>query len=95
MMCRYISDKVGQDFRGMISGVTESNIYVELDTGVEGSIFLGTKQKNLKLDPLRGSLKDPTGKEVYRIGESIDIEIVSVDMESRRIEMKKQEKNLK
>lgn len=46
----------------------------------------------MKLDPLRGSLKDPTGKEIYRIGEFINIEIESVDMESRRIEMKKHEK---
>lgn len=67
MMCRYMSDKVGQSFSGIISGVSESNIYVELESGVEGSIFLGTKQKSLKLDAISGSLRDATGKEVYRI----------------------------
>ncbi len=35
MMCRYMSDKVGQSFDGTISGLTESNIYVELENGIE------------------------------------------------------------
>lgn len=35
MMCQYMSDKVGQSFDGIISGLTESNIYVELDSGIE------------------------------------------------------------
>ncbi len=87
MMCRYMKDKVGQSFPGIISGVTESNIYVELENGVEGSIFLGKNQKTLKIDPVRGSLKNTLGKEVYIIGQSVSINIKSVDMNTRRIEM--------
>ncbi len=58
MMCRYMSDKVGQSFHGTISGITESNIYVELDSGVEGSIFLGKTKSIYILDTIRGALND-------------------------------------
>ncbi len=39
-MCRYMSKYVDESFSGRVSGITESNIYVELDNGVEGSIYM-------------------------------------------------------
>ncbi len=39
------------------------------------------------LDPIRGSLRDTSGKEIYRIGESLSIKITEVNMQTRRIEM--------
>ncbi len=35
MMCRYMSKYVGDTFEGMISGLTENALYVELESGVE------------------------------------------------------------
>ncbi len=92
MMCRYMSDKVGQSFDGTISGLTESNIYVELENGIEWSIFLKSptyKNKGtfMVVDPIRGSLKNRKWEELYRIGDDIRIKILSVDLEERRIEM--------
>ncbi len=92
MMCRYMSDKVGQSFDGIISWLTESNIYVELDSGIEWSIFLKSptyKNKGtfMAVDPIRGSLKNRKWEELYRIGNDIHIKILSVDLEERRIEM--------
>ncbi|MBP9812318.1 S1 RNA-binding domain-containing protein, partial [Candidatus Gracilibacteria bacterium] len=88
VMCRYMSKFVGSVYSGIISGVTESNIYVELDNGVEGSIYLSVKgSPKGTIDMARGSLRDISGKEIYRIGEKIQVKIASVDMEARRIEM--------
>lgn len=55
-MCRYMSDKVGQIFDGVISWLTESNIYVELESGVEGSIYLGVPRP-----PFEGGMAKASG----------------------------------
>ena len=91
-MCRYMSDKVGQPFDGVISGLTESNIYVELESGVEGSIFLKWGHNTIMkwwiiLDSIRGALIDRKWKILYQIGQSIVVKIREVDMINRRIEM--------
>lgn len=88
VMCRYMSKFVGSVYTGVISWVTESNVYVELENGVEGSIYLSAKgSPKWMIDMARGSLRDTSGKEIYRIGEKIRVKIASVDMEARRIEM--------
>jgi exoribonuclease R len=91
-MCQYMSDKVGQSFDGMISWLTESNIYVELSSGVEGSIFLkwgdtSISRWGMLLDPVRGALTDRSWKIIYQIGQSIVVKIREVDMGTRRVEM--------
>ena len=107
MMCRYMQDKIGYTYRGTISWLTESNVYVELSNGVEGSIFLGRPknsplqkrglagtfswEKKYILDEIEGALRDTSGKILYRIGDEIDTKILSVDTEERRIELEKAE----
>jgi ribonuclease R len=86
-MCRYMEDKVGQVFAGMISGVTESNIYVELENGVEGSIYLKNISERFTLDSARGSLRDRKGEERYRIWDQLSVKVLSVDVKARRVEM--------
>ena len=91
-MCRYMSDKVGSHFEWRISWLTESNIYVELPSGVEGAVFLkwGNTPKItwwLILDSTHGALIDRKWKILYQIGQSIDVKIREVDMINRRIEM--------
>ena len=100
-MCRYMSKYVGESFSGRVSGITESNIYVELDNGVEGSIYMakltpstedwGMAKNTLHVDEASGSLIDANGKILFRIGEPIKVKITSVDMEARRIEMKQKD----
>lgn len=39
IICRYMADKVGESFDGRISGLTEWAIFVELESGVEVTIY--------------------------------------------------------
>ncbi len=84
-MCRFMKQYVGETWDGIISGVTESNIYVELPNGAEWSIFI--RWGNLLLHPLTGSLRTREGKEFYRIGNSIQVSIISIDETNWRIEL--------
>lgn len=41
MVCRYMSDKVGQTFDGRVNGFTDWAIFIELENGVEVTVYLG------------------------------------------------------
>lgn len=89
-MCRYMSQYVWQSFDGVVSWLTESNIYVELESGVEGSLYIGkwaAKKVHLTLDSVRGALIDKNGNIAYIIGQPLHVKIREVDIGNRRIEM--------
>lgn len=89
-MCRYMSQYVWQSFDGVVSWLTESNIYVELESGVEGSLYIGkwaAKKVHLTLDSVRGALIDKNGNIAYIIGQPLRVKIREVDIGNRRIEM--------
>lgn len=89
-MCRYMSQYVWQSFDGIVSWLTESNIYIELNSGVEGSIYIGkgaVKRVQLRLDSSIGALIDTKWITVYIIGQSLRVKIREVDIGNRRIEM--------
>lgn len=84
----FMKDKVGQQFEGVVSGVTEWGIYVEIiENKCEGMI------------PIRGLAGDfyeydednycirgrRTGKK-YQIGDPLQIEVVRVNMERKQID---------
>lgn len=92
-MCRYMSNHVEDVYEGTISWVTESNVYVELASGVEWSIYLSEKRSpKFYPDLARGSLRDKSGREIYQIWKKIIVKILSVDIELRRIEMERIDK---
>ncbi len=84
----YMSDKVGQVFDGIISGVTEWGIYVEeKETKSEGLIHV----KNLSgdfytLDKKSYSLVGEKTKVRYRLGDEVKIKVKSANLEKRIID---------
>ncbi|MFO7847284.1 MAG: ribonuclease R [Balneolaceae bacterium] len=85
----YLSDKVGQNFKGTISGVTENGLYVVLDDiYCEGMIRVSDLRDdyytfNPQLHCLVGRSK---GKK-YRLGDSINAKVTRTDMEKRQIDL--------
>ena len=88
MQIKYLSTKVGEIFSGVISGVTDWGIYVELDNNkCEGLI----KIKNLSHDYLVFDTKTQTltnsnSKIKYQLGQKIDIKVLEVDLEKKLID---------
>ena len=85
----YMEDKIGQEFDGIITSVTNFGIFVSLANTVEGLI---------KLSDLKGDyykfhqehmmlIGERTGK-VFRIGQAVRIEVEHVDVEEREIDFK-------
>ncbi len=81
----YMESKIGESFRGVISGVTNFGIFVELENTVEGLIRLETIHGGrFELDETHYTLSD--GERTYRLGESVEITVAGVDRATRRVE---------
>ena len=87
MVCRYMSDKVGETFDGRVNGFTDWAIFVELDNGVEVTVYLGKWREKWRyiVDSIRGTLS--LGQKIlHTIGEPIRVKIIGVNTEDRRVE---------
>ena len=88
MQIKYLSNKVGDIFSGVISGVTDWGIYVELEKNkCEGLI----KIKNLSnsfliFDKKTHTLTNSDSSIIYQLGQKIDIRVVEVDLEKKLID---------
>ena len=82
----YISGFVGEDFDGVISGVTSFGIFVELSNGVEGLVKAETLsgRRKLNFDQKNYTLSD--GKNSYKLGQKVSITVVGVNLGEKRAE---------
>jgi len=85
----FLSDKLGQDFEGVISGVTENGIYVIInDIYCEGMVRVSDLSDdyyvfNPDLHCLVGRSK---GKK-YRLGDPIKVKVTRTDLDKRQIDL--------
>ncbi len=81
----YISDFVGDEFEGVISGVTNFGIFVELENGIEGLVRIeNIKGKRFECDSTNYVLSD--GSVRYKLGQKAKIKVVGVKLGERRAE---------
>lgn len=85
--CQYMQDRIGEKFTGIISGITNWGIYVELENTCEGLVHISKipgdyYYYNEKAYELVG---EATGK-TFSLGHKIDIIVNGVDMISKTID---------
>ncbi len=90
LKCQYMRERVGEQFRGRVTGVATFGLFVTLnDLFVEGLVHvseLGSEyfQYIESAHELRG---ERTGRR-YRLTDEIDVQVSRVDLEGRRIEFR-------
>ncbi len=82
-ICRYMADKVNKIYDGQISGLAEFALFVELENGIEATLYLPRGRYNI--DSVSWVLTDPSGKRLGTIGEKIRVKLESVNMTERRV----------
>ncbi len=90
LKCYFMQDKLGEEFTGMITGVTTFGIFVQLDAlYVEGLVHvteLGTDY--FQYDDARHELRgERTGKR-YQLTDRVTVQVARVDLESRKIDLR-------
>jgi ribonuclease R len=82
---RYMSGKIGEEFAGIISGVTSFGIFVELENTVEGLIKIDTLPRGrYDYDENRFTLK--SNNLTFKLGEKIKIKVAGADLQTRKVE---------
>lgn len=82
----YMLDKIGQEFEGIISSVTNFGMFVELPNTVEGLVHISSLDDDYyEYDDRHLCLIGGHTKKVYKLGESVKIVVSKVDMDSREI----------
>ena len=84
----FMSDKIGQVFDGVISGVTEWGFYVELNTNkCEGLVPLRDLNDDFyEFDEKNYCLKGKRHKHIYRLGDTITVKIAQANLQRKQLD---------
>jgi ribonuclease R len=88
LKCEYMMDKVGDTFSGIVSSVTSFGIFVELENiYVEGLVHVtALKNDYYHFEPAVHRLIGERSGTVYRLGDSVQVKVVRVDLDERKID---------
>lgn len=76
----YMEYKIGQVYQGIISGVTNWGIYVELPNTIEGMVSLAQMDEDYyEFDEKNMQVLGKKTKKVYRLGDRVTIVVAKVD----------------
>ena len=83
----YLADKIGEEFNGVISGVSKWGIYVELDGNkCEGMIPIAHLDDDFyTLDDENYQIIGRRYKRVFRLGDKITIMVKSIDLQKKQM----------
>lgn len=86
----YMSKKIGEQYEGIISGVTQFGVFVELENTVEGLIrFENLGDEYYEYDADHKILIGERTKETFKIGDKINIEVIDANKQEKRISFKR------
>ena len=88
LKCEFMMDKVGKEFAGVISGVTSFGFFVELkEIYVEGLVHISNLPSDYyRFDPIKHLISGERGGRRFRLGDTVDIQVVRVDLDKREID---------
>ena len=83
----YMEDKIGEEFDGIISSVTNFGIFVELPNTIEGLVHVSYLTDDYyHYDERQYAMIGERTGNVFRIGDEITVRVISVDKEERSID---------
>ena len=94
-MAEYMESHIGEEYEGIISGVTNFGMFVELDNLIEGLVHISTLDGFYSYVPEMLSLISANKKNKYRIGDRVKIIVTNANKNQGIIdfELVKGEKN--
>ena len=87
MTARLMASHVGEEFDGVISGVTDFGLYVELNNGAEGFIHVRTLNDWFDYDDRRMQLRGERTGAVFALGQPLRVRVVNVALEQSAVDL--------
>ena len=87
-LVEFMQDKVGEEFTGHISGLTEWGMYVEIDpTHIEGMVSLRDIRGDFfEFDEKLYRIRGKRTRKIYRLGDEVRIRVKNTNLEQRLLD---------
>jgi len=83
----FMQDKIGEEFAGVISGVTDWGIYVELENKCEGMVSVSTLNDDFYIfDEKNYCLVGRHSHRTFQLGDKLKIKIVRANLEKKQLD---------
>ena len=84
-LVEFMMDKIGQEFDGHVSGITEWGMYVEIEpTKIEGMVSLRDIRSDFfEFDEPRYRLVGKRSHRIFRLGDAVRIRVLNANLEQR------------
>jgi len=83
--CEFMADKVGNFFKGKITQMMPSGMFVKLDNGIEGFVPLRALDDYYMYDEAHLTFIGNRGKK-YRLGDQVKVELLDVDLGTKKMD---------
>ena len=83
--CEFMQDKIGQHFKGTITQMMPSGMFVKLDKGIEGFVPLRVLDDYYMYDESNLTFIGNRGKR-YRLGDRVKVELLDVDLAAKKMD---------
>lgn len=85
----FMQDKIGQEFMGVISGVTDWGIYVELENKCEGMVSVNSLDDDFYIfDEKNYCLLGRHTHRKYQLGDEVKVEITRTNLEKKQLDFR-------
>ena len=88
LKCAYLETRIGEEFEGMVSGVTSFGLFVELDYGrISGLVHVtGLPNDYYHFDPVAHRMKGERTGKVFQLSDRVKVRVVAVNLDERKID---------
>jgi ribonuclease R len=88
LKCAYLETRIGEEFEGMVSGVTSFGLFVELDYGrINGLVHVtGLPNDYYHFDPVAHRMKGERRGQVFQLSDRVKVRVVAVNLDERKID---------
>ena len=89
LKCEYMENRVGEEFDGIVTSVTSFGLFVELDgIYIEGLVHVTDLSNDYyHYDPSNHILKGEKTKQVFSLGDKIEVRVARVSVLERKIDL--------
>jgi len=88
LKCAYLETRIGEEFDGMVSGVTSFGLFVELDYGrISGLVHVtGLPNDYYHFDPVAHRMTGERRGQVFQLADRLKVRVAAVNLDERKID---------
>jgi RNAse R (EC 3.1.-.-) len=87
LRARFMKDKIGEIFEGIITGIIQNGIFVQIKTILaEGFVSISSMEGDFIYDQENHRFIDAKSHKTYRLGDSVKVKVIKVDEQKGKLD---------